>query len=121
MFLRTILLATLLAHAAAFSLTPPPRARHALKPSAITARLGSLSGVVSLRLDAKRGRICETTAKGKQVCRPWSAYPTNALGEYDDLEMDLAGVEELPSLYVIEAERSYREDLQQVDAEDASY
>ena len=121
MFLRTIVLCAFFAHAATFSLVTTPRARHAPKPSTITARLGSLSGAVSRRLDAKRGRICETTAKGKQVCRPWIAYATNALGEYDDLEMDLAGVDELPTLYVIEAERSYREDLQQVDAEDASY
>lgn len=120
MFLRTILLATVIAHAATFSvITTPPRARHAHKPSAITARLGSLSGDVSRRLDFKRGRICETTAKGKQVCRKWS-FATSALGEYDDLEKDLAEVEELPSFYVIEAERSYRETLQ-ADAEDASY
>ena len=120
MMLRTILLATFIMHAATFSMITTPRARRALKPSTITSRLGSLSDDVSRRLDFKRGRICETTAKGKQVCRSWS-FATSALGEYDDLEKDLAEVEELPSLYVIEAERSYREDLQQVDAEDASY
>jgi hypothetical protein len=120
MLLRTILLATFIAHATTFSLTATPRARHTVKPSAITARLGSLSGDVSRRLDLTRGRICETTAKGKQICRSWS-FATNALGQYDDLELDLAEVEDLPSWYLIEAERSFREDQLVDHAEDASY
>jgi hypothetical protein len=114
------LLATFIAHATTFSLTATPRARHTVKPSAITARLGSLSGDVSRRLDLTRGRICETTAKGKQICRSWS-FATNALGQYDDLELDLAEVEDLPSWYLIEAERSFREDQLVDHAEDASY
>lgn len=117
MSLRTIVLASFLAHAATFSISPPPRTRHALKPSTITARLGSLSGDVSRRLDAKRRQICETSAAGKQICRPWS-FATNALGQYDDLELELAEVVDLPSFYLIEAERSYR---QTSAAEDASF
>jgi hypothetical protein len=119
MFLRTILLATVIAHAAAFSGCAPRLARCTPKPSTITARLGALSGDVSQRLDVKRGRICETTTGGKQVYRS-KRFTTNALGEYDDaLEIALAEIEELPTWYLIEAERSYREN--QFDAEDASY
>lgn len=119
MSFRTSLLALFIAHAAAFAISPTPRARNALKMSTITARLGALSGDVSQRLDLKRGRICETTTDGTQVCRS-RRVATNALGLYDDLEMELAEVEELPSLYLIEAERSFRESQFRA-AEDASY
>ncbi|KAG8458324.1 hypothetical protein KFE25_005171 [Diacronema lutheri] len=74
------------------------------KRFATACRLGDLSGERSRRID-RRGRISETTPAGKHVTRDFS---TSALGKYDDLDLDLADVQELPSWWIIRAEEAYR-------------
>mmetsp|Transcript_22667 Transcript_22667/g.58316 ORF Transcript_22667/g.58316 Transcript_22667/m.58316 type:complete len:129 (-) Transcript_22667:415-801(-) len=70
--------------------------------------IGDVSGAYSSRIDFKRGRVCETGAFGKKVCRKVSQA---ALGVYDSLDQELAEVEDLPSFWILQAEEEFRREM----------
>lgn len=84
--------------------------RHAAARSNVVALgVGDVIGKISSKIDFKRGRVCETGAFGKQVCRKVSQ---KALGAYDNLDRDLAEVDDLPSFWILQAEEEFRREQQ---------
>ncbi|KAJ1620322.1 hypothetical protein T492DRAFT_1078891 [Pavlovales sp. CCMP2436] len=84
----------------------PRLARSSLfKVSSIACRLGDLDGECSQKISYNLGSICETTPSGKQVCRKFSLQ---ALGAFDDLDVEQSEVEDLPSFWILQAEEEYR-------------
>lgn len=102
-----IALSSLFAGSSAYSafshshrLSRPPTKVHP-----VSCRLSDVTGECSRKIDFKRGKICETTPSGRRVCRDFS---THALGRFDDLDVELADVEDLPSLWILAAEADFR-------------
>jgi hypothetical protein len=83
----------------------PRLARSRSRVPSIACRLGDTTGECSQKISYKMGSICETTPSGKQVCRKFSLQ---ALGAFDDLDVEQSEVEDLPSWWILQAEEEYR-------------
>lgn len=116
--LALVALSGLFAGSSALSAVAHPHrlSRPPTKVRSVSCRLGDVTGECSRKIDFKRGKVCETTPSGRRVCRDFS---THALGRFDDLDVELADVEDLPSWWILAAEADFR--LQQARDGEASF